>query len=262
MILVTGSNGFVGHKILEMYKDAIACPSLREKSEDEVKRIVEESGADTIIHTAAISDIGICQSDPDASYIANVQLPIYLAKASKNIKLICFSSDQVYGGMDEEGPYSEDKAKPNNVYAVHKLEMERRVLDIAPTTVMLRAEWMYDYYLKKSNYFMNIINAKEDLCFCSRQYRGITYLKEAVENMEKIVHLPGGVYNFGSETTKSMYELTKEFVDILGKNIKVEDTSLKHNLWMNCEKSQKYGIKFSRVEDGLKKCAIDYGILV
>lgn len=32
---------------------------------------------------------------------------------------------------------------------------------------------------------MNIINAKEDLCFCSRQYRGITYLKEAVENMEK-----------------------------------------------------------------------------
>ncbi len=29
MILVTGASGFVGHKIMEMCKDAIAAPSLR-----------------------------------------------------------------------------------------------------------------------------------------------------------------------------------------------------------------------------------------
>lgn len=62
MILVTGANGFVGHKVMQMCKDTIACPSLREVSEDEIKRIVEESGVDTIIHTAAISDIGVCQA--------------------------------------------------------------------------------------------------------------------------------------------------------------------------------------------------------
>lgn len=261
MILVTGANGFVGHKIIQMCKDAVACPSLRGTSEDAIKRIVEESGANTIIHTAAISDIGACQADPEASYIANVQIPIYLAKAAKNVKLICFSSDQVYSGTDEEGPYSEDMVKPNNIYAEHKLEMERRVLDIEPTAVMLRAEWMYDYCLKKMNYFMNIIYAKEAVCFCSHQYRGITYVKEVVENMEKVIHLPGGAYNFGSETTKSMYEITKEFVDIIGKDIKVEDAPLKHNLWMNCEKVKKYGVEFSSVEDGLIKCAIDNGLL-
>lgn len=261
MILVTGANGFVGHKIIQMCKDAVACPSLRGTSEDEIKRIVEASGADTIIHTAAISDIGACQADPEASYIANVQIPIYLAKAAKNVKLICFSSDQVYSGTDEEGPYSEDMVKPNNIYAVHKLEMERKVLDIEPTAVMLRAEWMYDYYLKKMNYFMNIINAKEAICFCSHQYRGITYVKEVVENMEKVIQLPGGVYNFGSETKKSMYEITKEFVEILGKDIKVEDAPLKHNLWMNCEKVKRYGVEFSSVEDGLIKCAKDNGLL-
>ena len=173
MILVTGVNGFVGNKIMQMCKDTVACPSLREVSEDKVKRIVEESGADTIIHTAAISDIGECQANPEASYTANVQIPIYLAKAAKNAKLICFSSDQVYSGAEEEGPYSEDMIKPNNIYAKHKLEMEQRVLDIVPEAVMLRAEWMYDYYLKKTNYFMNIINATEFVCFSSRQYRGI-----------------------------------------------------------------------------------------
>ena len=169
MVLVTGASGFVGSKIMNICKDVIACPSLRNATEDEIKRIVEESGVDTIIHTAAISDIGVCQANSDASYMANVQIPVFLAKASKNIKLICFSSDQVYSGTDEEGPYTEGMVKPNNIYAEHKLEMEQRVLDISPDAVMLRAEWMYDYYLKKPNYFMNIINAKDTVCFSSNQ---------------------------------------------------------------------------------------------
>ena len=83
MTLVTGASGFVGSKIMQLCDNVIACPSLRGVSEDDVRRIVEESGADTIIHTAAISDIGICEKDPDASHIANVMIPVYLAKASK-----------------------------------------------------------------------------------------------------------------------------------------------------------------------------------
>ena len=261
MILVTGATGFVGQKIMQMCKNTVACPSLRTASGDDILRIIEEIGADAIIHTAAISDIGVCQANPEASYIANVQLPIHLAKAAKHAKLICFSSDQVYSGLDEEGPYSEDRAKANNIYAEHKLEMEQRVLDIAPDAVMLRAEWMYDYYLKKPNYFMNIINAADSVSFSSRQYRGLTYVKEVAENMEKVIHLPGGIYNFGSETTKSMYEISKEFLALLDKNIKLEDAPPRHNLWMNCAKAKGFGVQFRNVEDGLKQCAEDYKLL-
>lgn len=139
MILVTGASGFVGETIMKLCRDAVACPSLRGASEDDVRRIVEESGADAIIHTAAISDIGACVKDPEASYLANVQIPIYLARATKKRKLVCFSSDQVYSGVDGEGPYSEETVCASNVYAEHKIEMERRVLDIAPDAVMLRA---------------------------------------------------------------------------------------------------------------------------
>lgn len=261
MILVTGANGFVGHKIMEMCKNTVAAPSLRNIAQEDVNRIVGESDAEIIIHTAAISDIGACQADPEASYYANVQIPLFIAKASKNRKLICFSSDQIYSGCDEEGPYQEDIVKPGNIYAEHKLEMEQRVLEMNPDAVMLRAEWMYDYYLKKSNYFMNIINAKEIVSFSSRQFRGITYLKEVAENMEKAIALPGGVYNFGSETTKSMYDITQEFVDLLGKKVMLEDISAKHNLWMNCDKAKKYGVNFRSVTDGLMACAADYNLI-
>lgn len=261
MILVTGASGFVGSKIMELVKGAVACPSLRDATEDSVRRIVLESGANTIIHTAAISDIGECAKNPDASYRANVMLPIYLAKASKNIKLICFSSDQVYSGFGDGGPFTEDAVKPGNLYAEHKLEMENRVLDICPDAVMLRAEWMYDYYLKKSNYFMGILNAGGDLSYSSTEYRGITYVKEVAENMEAVKGLPGGVYNFGSETTKSMYEITKEFLTLIGKDLRVNDCQSSRNLWMSCEKARKYGVDFSIVENGLKKCAEDYGLI-
>lgn len=261
MTLVTGASGFVGSKIMQICDNVIACPSLRGVSEDDVRRIVEESGADTIIHTAAISDIGICEKDPDASHIANVMIPVYLAKASKNIKLICFSSDQVYSGTKEDCPFTEDMTCPNNIYSTHKLEMENRVLDIDPDAVMLRAEWMYDYYLKRSNFFMNMINATETVRASKGQFRGLTYVKEVAENMEKVKLLPGGAYNFGSETAKSMYEITKNFLELIGKQIPIEDIPPYNNLWMNCQKARNYGVIFSTVEDGLEKCARDYGYI-
>ena len=237
-ILITGTTGFVGHKLKASYTDAIAAPSLRNATQDMVKKIVEESEADVVIHTAAISDIGTCQKDPQSSYFANVQIPLYLAAACKDRKLICFSSDQVYSACKEEGPYIEEVVKPGNIYAEHKLEMEERVLELVPSAVML--------------------HASQQVSFSSRQFRGITYLKEVVENMDHVMTLPGGAYNFGSETTQSMYEITEQFLQLLGKDVQLQDALPRHNLWMNCEKARKYGVEFSEVSDGLKRCLNDY----
>ncbi len=257
-ILVTGASGFVGHGIMEAYGNAVAAPSLRNATAEDIRRMVEESGADVIVHTAAISDIGACQADPEASFRANVQIPCDLARAAGGKKLICFSSDQVYSACPEEGPYTEDTVRPGNIYAEHKLEMEQRVLDILPSAVMLRAEWMYDAYDGRPNYYTMILRAAEEVAFSSAQYRGVTYLKEVTENMERVFSLPGGAYNFGSETTLSIYEITKRFVARIGKRITVKDAPARHNLWMKCDKAGAYGIRFSSVLDGLLRCREDH----
>ena len=261
MILVTGANGFVGRKIMQLCNNTIAAPSLRDATEDQIRRIVEQQEITAIIHTAAISDIGVCQANPEDSYRANVQLPVNLAKAARDTKLVCFSSDQVYSGMDEGGPYEENTVKAANIYAQHKIMMEQQVLELCPDAVMLRAEWMYDYGSERPNYLMNVLRAEDSIAFSSRQYRGITYLKEVAQQMEQVLQLPGGAYNFGSETAKSMYEITEEFLALIGKNIRLEDAPPRHNLWMNCEKAKKHGVVFQRVEDGLNACAKDYGLL-
>lgn len=261
MILITGAAGFVGRRLMETVPGAVAAPSLRNASQEDVKRIVEESGAAAIVHTAAISDIGACQADPEASYRANVQIPLWLARAAGNRKLVCFSSDQVYSGSKEAGPYSEEMTAPGNVYACHKLEMEQRVLEILPEAVMLRAEWMYDLRAPKPNYLLNVLRAEGTVAFSSRQYRGVTYLGEVAENMDRVLALPGGAYNFGSETTLSMQELTKRLAALLGKPLVVEDAPPRHNLWMDCGKAARYGVVFSDVLTGLTKCLQEYGLL-
>ena len=261
MILVTGATGFVGHTIMQLCGNTLACPSLRGATEDQIRRILDEHEVDAIIHTAAIADTGLCQANPEDSLFANVQIPVMLAKAAGNRKLVCFSSDQVYGGLEDDGPYDEHTVKPGNTYAQHKLMMEQQVLELQPDAVMLRAEWMFGHYLKKSNYFMNILRATESVSFSSRQYRGITYVKEAALQMEQALKLPGGAYNFGSETTKSMYQLTEEFLALIGKNIRLEDGPPRHNLWMNCDKARACGIAFSTVEEALATCARDQGLL-
>ena len=257
-ILITGAHGFVGNRLMQDLDDTVAAPSMRGMSEEQIRNMIEKSRADVIIHTAAISDVGTCEKDPGASYEANVRLPLFLAKAAKEQKMICFSSDQVYSACKEEGPYIEEVVKPGNIYAEHKLEMEERVLELVPSAVMLRAEWMYDYVSPKPNYFLNVLHASQQVSFSSRQFRGITYLKEVVENMDHVMSLPGGAYNFGSETNQSMYEITEQFLQLLGKDVQLQDALPRHNLWMNCEKARKYGIEFSEVSDGLKRCLNDY----
>ena len=261
-ILVTGAQGFVGSKIMNMVKGTVAAPSLRSMTEDDIRRLIGESGADTIIHTAAISDMDICESDPEASYRANVQIPVWLAKASEGRKLICFSSDQVYNASPEPGPYKEGDEVPGNTYARHKLEMEHKVLDILPSSVMLRAEWMYDHNAARPNYILYMLNAKDKMSFSSSQFRGVTYLTEVAENMDKVIELPGGSYNYGSETDISLYEITKRFAEYIGKDITVEDKPAEHNLWMDCSKARRYGVVFSSVPDGLIRCADDYHLNV
>lgn len=272
-ILVTGAHGFVGARAMERYRNAVPVPAgLTRNPGDALSDFVKRHHPDVILNAAAISDIGVCEKNPDASYTANVTLPVVLARAAEatGAKLLSFSSDQVYTGCLHDGPYAEDipLPEPANVYARHKLEAEARTLDLSPSAVLLRATWMYDMpmadHANRGNFWVNTLRSLlygTPLVHSSGEYRGITYVRQVVALLDNAADLPGGVYNYGSENHLSMHDTAKAMLDALGIRADVQDTAAKkHDLRMDCGKLRKYGIVFDTTEEGFRRCAADYGM--
>ena len=146
-ILVTGSNGLLGQKIIDQLKnrkdiDLIATSkgenrreiqdfkyfSLDITSKEEVEEIMNNLKPDVVINTAAMTNVDACEDDQENCWKINVNAVEYLLQNSKKhgTHLIHLSTDFVYDG--EEGPYEEkDKPNPLSYYAKSKLASEKLI---------------------------------------------------------------------------------------------------------------------------------------
>lgn len=275
-VLITGGSGFLGARILQQgLGDAELCSLprgfLAAAGEAEVTETIQKLQPAAIVHAAALSDTGYCAQHPEEAHRANVELPVWVAKAActSGAKLLAFSSDQVYAGITQPGPLPETlPLQPTNVYGRCKLEMEQRVLELCPDAVLLRASWMYDlpgYGLPiRGNLPLNLLRAAqrgESVRFSVRDFRGITYVRQAVALLEAALTLPGGVYNFGSENAENMVLTARQFAETLGIMVDIQEADWARNLAMDCSKLQAHGIVFDTTQAGLTRCLRDYGLL-
>lgn len=263
-VLVTGAGGFVGSRVMRMlagqYELHPLPKGMAAGNPDAVLGEVARVQPDVILHTAAISDTGYCQQHPEESYRSNVVLPLALAKTG--IKLVAFSSDQVYTGLGGCTPFAEDvPLQPTNVYGQHKWEMEQRVLDADPDAVLLRATWMYDFagdgLPLRGNLPLNLLHAEqtgETLGFSANDCRGITWVRDAVQNLPAAMQLPGGVYNFGCENTLDMWQTAQEFCKILDIAPKLLRQDWQRCLAMDTAKAQRGGVVFADTVQAFRQC--------
>lgn len=267
-ILVTGASGFVGSRIVQYYKEKyeILTPQHGEMDiteEESVLRYCREHKPDVVIHCAAVSDVGICEREPEYSRKVNVTGTENVVKAAKKVgaKCICCSSDQVYCGLSDETPHWEGQAlSPTNIYGKEKAFAEKSCLALDENSVHLRLSWMYDAKEEKRMDFIKQIRScaagSKEYFFSPLDKRGITDVWEVVRNMEATFELPGGVYNFGSSNDRSTYETVIGIFEKKGYDTslvkKLENANFR-NLTMSQKKLNGYGICFSTTEEGVLK---------
>lgn len=274
-ILVTGAGGFVGARILEMWRgrfelSAFPPDFLRTADETAVRRFITAERPDVIVHTAALSNTQVCQQHPEESFRANVLLPEWVAAAAAETgaKLLSFSSDQVYAGVQQPGPLAEAlPLSPANVYGRHKLEAEARVMTHCPDAVALRLPWMYDLpggrLPIRGNLPLNLLQAAktgEVLHFSRRDHRGVGYVREVIANLLPAMALPGGVYNFGSGNDKDMVDTALYFAHLLQVDVRIEEADFVRNLVMDGQKLQEQGIVFRSTQGAFRQCLADHGM--
>lgn len=147
-ILVTGSNGLLGQKIIKLLnkrgQEYLAtskgenrnsnCPdskytALDITEESQVHALISEYAPSHVIHTAAMTNVDACELNPEDCKQVNVLATKYLFEASVkvNAHFELLSTDFVFDG--EDGPYSEDqKVNPLSVYAQSKVDAENLLL--------------------------------------------------------------------------------------------------------------------------------------
>ena len=274
-ILLTGAGGFVGSRICQQWQgkyELCTLPRgfLRTADEASVRQVIQFEHPDIILHMAAISDTGYCTQHPAEAYRANVELPVWLAKAARQVgaKLVAFSSDQIYAGVKQTGPLPETlDVHPANIYGQYKLEAEQRVLALCPDSVHLRAAWMYDlpgYGLPiRGNLPLNLLRAAlhgTSVTFSANDCRGVTYVRQVIANLALALSLPGGVYNFGSSNTENMVHTAQQFAQELDIAVQIEAADWPRNLVMDGKKLEKAGIRFDTTQQGIRHCLRDYGL--
>ena len=146
-ILVTGANGLLGQKLVELYQkdssvELVATGLGRNRnkegnysyatmditSQSETSSIIGMAMPDVVINTAAMTNVDQCELNQEACRELNVIAVQNLIKACEDngSKLIHLSTDFIFDG--ENGPYEEDDwPNPLSYYAESKLEAEKLI---------------------------------------------------------------------------------------------------------------------------------------
>ncbi|MDX1349336.1 MAG: SDR family oxidoreductase [Putridiphycobacter sp.] len=236
-ILITGSNGLLGQKIVKQcLSKAIdfiassqgdnrnsACPAEKYRvlditNYDQIERLFIQEKPTHIINTAAVTNVDYCESNQDQCQAVNVTAVSYLLEVSErfNCHLTHLSTDFVFDG--EDGPYSEDdKVNPLSVYAKSKVDSEALLLtsDYKNWSI-LRTIIVFGEgeNLSRSNIVLwakQALEKGDPLTIVDDQFRAPTWADDLAWACIQSAKLSAkGIYHIAGPETFSIYELVKK----------------------------------------------------
>ena len=233
-ILITGSNGLLGQKIVGqlIHKDITFlatsygenrnpnCPdysycTMDISSRSQVKSVFRFFSLDYVIHTAAITNVDYCEDHKEECYNINVEGTKILFDASKEINahLLFLSTDFVFDG--KKGNYIEsDEPNPLSIYATSKYEAEKLLISsdylnwsIARTIIV----YGEGHNLSRSNIVLwarEALRKGSPLKIIDDQFRSPTWADDLAWACIQICRLnKNGIYHISGPECMSIFDL-------------------------------------------------------
>jgi len=246
-ILITGSNGLLGQKLLhKLRKDSSVQLIATSKGKNRVSNkegytyfdlditdqkqladIIANTKPDVVINTAAMTNVDLCEDKKKACDALNVDAVGYLADACKKIDahLIQISTDFIFDG--ENGPYTElDIPNPLSYYGLSKLKSEQLLQAHSVKWTVLRTIIVFGVgeKLTKGNIVLWAKGALEKgdlLNIIDDQFRAPTL----AEDLADICILAAkkkafGIFNASGKDIMSIYEIVERIAKYYGNSTK------------------------------------------
>lgn len=247
-ILITGSNGLLGQKLVHQLIDnsefELLATSMGENrmsilkeanysknyqslditNQEEVEKVVASFKPNVIINTAAMTNVDACETDRENCWKLNVTAVEYLIDACKKVDahLIHLSTDFVFDG--ENGPYKEeDQALPLSYYGQSKLASEQLMQNsglnhwsIARTIIVYGvAENM-----SRSNIVLwakEALEKNQTIKVVDDQFRMPTWADDLATGCLLIAKKQAnGIFHLSGKDFMSIYELVERVADFFG----------------------------------------------
>ncbi|MBU3073655.1 SDR family oxidoreductase [Clostridium estertheticum] len=283
-ILLTGGNGFFCTRFATKYRNTYEILSasssmLDVTDESNVTETIKKFKPDYVIHAAAIANTEFCDKNPELAYKINVTGSINVAKACKEFKakMIFLSSEQVFNGNVEPGPYSEEVTpRPSTVYGENKLEAEGILKQTLDELWILRFTWLFGLPERNCSLSPNIlldtlssILKGKKIKATPNEYRGLTYVYEVIDQFPQIFNLPYDTYHVGSQNSLNRYDICSLILKEVGLEHKIDELLEKdydkyknhsRDIRLCTDKINNYNINFSESSDGIKKCLKEFSL--
>ena len=126
--------------------------------------------------------------------------------------------------------------------------------------------------MEGSHLLASLLKAAEDgepVSLPIYDFRGLTYVWDVVHSIERIMLLPPGIYNLGSENKRSTYETAILFASVMAGRQPISRlvspdsrrfAQMPRNLTVNTEKIKSFGIALGDTMQGFGRCCRDYGV--
>lgn len=205
-IALTGADGLVGSRIIELLKNYFEFIPLPQKSMDitdreQVNNTLRNLDFDIFFHLAAYTNVPGAETNKEVCYKINVEgtKNVFDVVSSKNKKFIYVSTDFVFDGKNP--PYFEDSSpSPAGVYADSKYQGENLVKGQA---MIVRIAYPYraNFELKKDFFrtFKDLLEQKKPLAMITDSLMTPTFIDDIAYGLKylfnnyspEIFHLVG-----------------------------------------------------------------------
>ncbi|WP_412469376.1 SDR family oxidoreductase [Pedobacter sp. KLB.chiD] len=239
-ILVTGSNGLLGQKITEKVlgegrvsliatakgenrypvKEGYSYAEMDILHPEQVKAVIEKYRPDAVIHTAAMTNVDICEESKVLCHRLNVEAVATLLSVceEKNIQLVHLSTDFVFDGAD--GPYKEEDAvNPVSYYGQSKVMAEDLIKKSKVNYAILRTILVYgiSHDMSRSNIVLWAKGALEKaspINVVNDQWRMPTLAEDLAEACLLAVEREArGIYHISGKDYMSIADLVRKVAD-------------------------------------------------
>ena len=236
-----------------------------QKVEDTIKRI----RPDVILHTAGLTNVELCERDPDQAHKQHVEATGNIASVATmtGARLVHISTDHLFNGQSSWKTET-DQPEPLNNYARTKWQAEQAAIDKCPDALIVRTNffgWGTSLRTSFSDWILRKLDLGEELTMFTDVFFSpilVNHLGNAIFDL--VGKKAQGIFNVAGGERLSKYEFALKLSDIFGYSTEsVRPTSVRdfpfkaqrpNDMSLSCAKVEAFlNHAMPTAEDGLRE---------